>query len=209
MATERSHVIAAIALKRTALCIIFSSRLFHHGANGITRCTVQSKMLWIGATHRKRQIRESIDLRQKRRVLGNTIDTVAMIRRNIKKSSRLLSKETSRNGCRRLRAVITLPLSTIARTCFHSMRTPPCLAFGCRAAASRLLTTHGRGFRLSQRCLDRPRPPLEAVVCFCSPTKSTGVPLETAPASCKASQFVRRTQPCDCVLPTFAGSGVP
>jgi hypothetical protein len=44
---------------------------------------------------------------------------------------------------------------------------------------------------------------------FCSPMKSTEVPFDTAEASCEASQFVRRTHPFDCVLPTLPGSGVP
>ena len=39
--------------------------------------------------------------------------------------------------------------------------------------------------------------------------KITGVPGATSAASRAASQLVRRTQPCDCVCPTFEGSGVP
>ena len=46
-------------------------------------------------------------------------------------------------------------------------------------------------------------------VWFCSPRKSTEIPFGTSEASCKASQFVKRTHPCDWVLPTFPGSGVP
>ena len=38
---------------------------------------------------------------------------------------------------------------------------------------------------------------------------STLVPLPTIAASFNASQFVRRTQPCDEVWPTVPGSGVP
>ena len=39
--------------------------------------------------------------------------------------------------------------------------------------------------------------------------KTTLVPGRTSAASFCASQFVRRTQPCEAVLPTDAGSGVP
>jgi len=42
-----------------------------------------------------------------------------------------------------------------------------------------------------------------------TPTKSTSIPLLTIFASASASQLVRRMQPCDTVLPTFRGSGVP
>ena len=38
---------------------------------------------------------------------------------------------------------------------------------------------------------------------------STRTPGSTAPASSSTSQLVRRTQPCEAVLPTSAGSGVP
>jgi len=37
----------------------------------------------------------------------------------------------------------------------------------------------------------------------------TAVPLCTIPASSSASQFVKRMQPCDSVLPILSGSGVP
>ena len=39
--------------------------------------------------------------------------------------------------------------------------------------------------------------------------KSTGVPLWTSLARASASQLVIRTQPCDSVLLTFCGCGVP
>jgi len=39
--------------------------------------------------------------------------------------------------------------------------------------------------------------------------KSTGVPLWTSLARASASQLVSRTQPCDSVLLTFCGCGVP
>src|SRR5262249_15130488 len=38
---------------------------------------------------------------------------------------------------------------------------------------------------------------------------STGVPGWTRAPRRRASQFVNRTQPCDCVRPIFDGSGVP
>ncbi len=38
---------------------------------------------------------------------------------------------------------------------------------------------------------------------------TTRVPGLTSAASFSASQFVRRTHPCDCVRPIVAGSGVP
>jgi hypothetical protein len=43
----------------------------------------------------------------------------------------------------------------------------------------------------------------------CRYLKSTTVPLLTIFASARASQLVRRTQPCEEVLPMAAGSGVP
>jgi hypothetical protein len=44
---------------------------------------------------------------------------------------------------------------------------------------------------------------------FGSSTNVTGVPLDTRAATRSASQFVRRTQPCDSDLDTFPGKGVP
>ena len=44
---------------------------------------------------------------------------------------------------------------------------------------------------------------------FESTTNLTGVPLDTRCATRSASQFVRRTQPCDSDLDTFPGNGVP
>ena len=40
-------------------------------------------------------------------------------------------------------------------------------------------------------------------------SKRTGVPGFTRLATVIASQLVRRTQPCEAVLPIFSGSGVP
>jgi hypothetical protein len=40
-------------------------------------------------------------------------------------------------------------------------------------------------------------------------TNATGVPFATRSATRSASQFVRRTQPCDSAFETFPGEGVP
>ena len=42
-----------------------------------------------------------------------------------------------------------------------------------------------------------------------SSTNATSVPLDTRSATRSASQFVRRTQPCDSDFDTFPGNGVP
>src|ERR1700760_860575 len=42
-----------------------------------------------------------------------------------------------------------------------------------------------------------------------SSTNATVVPFDTRAATRSASQFVRRTQPCDAALDTFPGEGVP
>ena len=58
----------------------------------------------------------------------------------------------------------------------------------------------------SREFLDRQSLPETLAV---HPTNEIGVPFFTRRASASASQLVRRTQPCDCVLPTLSGSGVP
>jgi hypothetical protein len=54
--------------------------------------------------------------------------------------------------------------------------------------------------------IERPLPDLSVTNQF---RNSTGVPLSTMLANSSASQFVRRTHPCEAVLPTLSGSGVP
>jgi hypothetical protein len=54
-------------------------------------------------------------------------------------------------------------------------------------------------------CFGRPLPPGHRV----ASTNATGVPFATRSATRSASQFVRRTQPCDSAFETFPGEGVP
>ena len=65
----------------------------------------------------------------------------------------------------------------------------------------------GGGCGMLDSSMGRHRPPLR--LCISAHRNTTGVPLSNLCASVCASQFVRRTQPCEVAVPIVSGAFVP